>query len=441
MGRSPDFWIQIRNQFDPQEVLAGERGRAFYTDHNESPERDIQSAFHPKAKPTRPPKAMLAGHRGCGKTSLLIRLLQHFKDDYFLVYFDIEHNLDKENFTQIDLLYLTGGAIYCVAEREQLKPNRDFFTDLARSVYTLVYTEKEKVKDETLNAIELVKGVLCFGAKMLGSGLGEKLAEALLKPFTFTTGVSEEVARKREAQPQVQQVVNCVNRLIADAEAKVGKPLLLVVDGLDKIARASLADLLFVESRSLLGPVCRVLYTAPMSLFLSFPQLSQDFTEVFSLSNVRLWEREDDSARNPQGYDTMHQVVRRRLDPVPDASDLIARDALDLLIAHSGGVMRWLVKLFHDACIEVEKTDADVITEQAARQAIGRNARGFQIGQDAARRNELQTVRKNKMPSGSELSRRLVHDQFILAYDNDQVWYDVHPLLWSALEERTVVMP
>ncbi|MBI4641766.1 MAG: ATP-binding protein [Candidatus Tectomicrobia bacterium] len=436
MARSPDSWLQVRQQFNPQEVLAGKRGQAFYTDRADSPERDVLITFNPKE--TSPPKALLAGHRGCGKTSLLVRLLEHFKDDYFLVYFDIEHNVDKERFTQVDLLYLIGGAIYNIAEQEQFNPNRNLFADLASAVYTLVYQKKQKVKDETLNAIEFVKGVLCFGAKMLGSNLGEALANAALKPFTFTAGVSEEIAHKREVQPQVQKVVNCVNRIIGDVESKAGKPLLLVVDGLDKIVQEKLVDLLFLESRALQGPVCCALYTVPMSLYQSFPRLRQDFRYFFFLPNVKLWQRNDDSTRDPQGYETMHQVVAHRLNMI-SAPDLIAPDVLNILIHSSGGVVRWLITLFHDACIEAQKISADVITEQAARGAISRNARGFQIGQDTERLKELLHVRAQKNPSGSILSRRLLQDQFILAYSNDSAWFDAHPLLWSALEERKVL--
>lgn len=444
MARLPDFWIQVLNQFNPQEVLTGERGQKFYTDRDESPERKIRLAFQPQLTPNLPSKALLTGHRGCGKTSLLFRLLEHFKNHYFLVYFDIEHNFDKENFTQIDLLYLIGGAIYRVAEQEQLKPNSEIFTDLAHSVYTLVYEEKEKVKDESLKAIDLVKGVICFGARMLGSELGENLTKAFLEPFTFTSGVSEDKSRKREVRPQVQQVVNCVNRLIADVESKAGKQLLLVVDGLDKIRQSDLADFLFVESRSLLGPACRLIYTAPMSLYQSFPQLSQDLSNVFFLPNLKLWDRQNDSKLDPSGYNTMRQMVDRRLRNIgiSDTADLIATKVLELLIANSGGVVRWLVKLFYDACIAAQEIDSDTITEQTALKAINHNSQGFQLAKDSNVLKELHQVRDHKIPSGSDLSRRLLHDQFILAYANGgDIWYDVHPLLWSALKERTVITP
>lgn len=440
MKRAADFWLQVRHQFDPQEVLTGRRGKTLYIDRPESPERNLRRLFQPQASPTLPPKVLLTGHRGCGKTSLLIRLLEHFKQhDYFLVYFDITHNLDKEQFTHIDLLYLIGGAIYRIAERERLKPTPDLFTDLARAVYTVVYQEKEKVKDETLNAVELVKNVICFGAKMLGSTLGEQLAEAMLKPVTITTGVSEEVSRKRETQPQVQHIIDCVNRLIGDVESKAGKFLLLVVDSLDKIARPDLADLLFVESRALLGPACRVLYTAPMSLYKSFPRLKQDYRDYLSVPNVKLWDRKPDPAPNLQGYQTMREVVDRRLQSVVSSTtDFIAPAVLDLLIAYSGGVMRWLVTLFHNAALEAQNRNARSITMEMAEEAVFHEAASFQLSCDKVVLNELWHVKRHREISGSMLSRTMLSDQRVLAYtDGEERWCAVHPFLHAVIN-RTV---
>ena len=107
--------------FDPGEVLAGERGDALYCKREDSPfERHscrVQPEVHrparlPGDRPTRrPPIGFFAGHRGSGKSSMLLRLLERFATHYFVVYFDIEHNLDRHRTTQVDLLYLLGSAI------------------------------------------------------------------------------------------------------------------------------------------------------------------------------------------------------------------------------------------------------------------------------------------------------------------------------------------
>jgi hypothetical protein len=107
--------------------------------------------------------------------------------------------------------------------------------------------------------------------------------------------------------------------------------------------------------------------------------------------------------------------------------------ASDKLIRSSGGVVRWLVALCRDACMQAQLAHADVITEGLAEQAIERNSQAFQMGLSTEKWDELKKVHDRKMPSENDLSRTLVQEQYVLAYLNAKVWYDVHPLLWSEL--------
>ena len=193
MPRSAEFWDKCSGVFDPGEVLAGQRSQDFYCEREHSPFNELLNHFRPTAQSTRPPRAFFTGHRGSGKSSLLLRLLEHLTSEYFVVYFDIDHNLDSRTANQIDLLYLLGATIYQVAHKEGLGIESDFLNELARSVYTMTYETKE-VENKTLNVGELAKELVCFGASMLGAEVGRQFAEAAFKPFTFTSGFSEEVA-------------------------------------------------------------------------------------------------------------------------------------------------------------------------------------------------------------------------------------------------------
>jgi hypothetical protein len=368
-----------------------------------------------------------------------MRLLDHFKDHFFIVYLDIAHNLDRDDFTQVDLLYLIGGAVYRVAEEAALDPNPQGIQALSTAVSTLVRRKRETLKDESLDLVELVKGIICFGAQALGSELGGRLAKALLQPASISTGVSEEIAYTQETKPDVQRVIDSVNRIIADVETKSSDgPLLLVVDGLDKIENMTLADRLFVHSRALLGPLCSALYTAPMSLYRSFPRLAQEFSgSMRHVANVRLLPKDASMPESDQALadnlGLMQEVVRRRLAQVSGTEGLIEDVDLRSLILKSGGVVRWLVRLFHDACGAAQIADANRITPEAVQEAMRQNAQGFLAGRTVEAREELRRVRREKRPSESELSRRLVQEQFVLAYDGGDLWYDVHPLIWDAL--------
>ncbi len=347
MARPAEFWDDFRNAFNPGEVLVGQRSKDFYCEREHNPFDHMRLDFRITTHPIRPPIAFFTGHRGSGKSSMLFRLLEHFKDDYFVIYFDIDHNLDSRKANQIDLLYLLGATIFQVAVQEGVKPDSKNLQELATSVYTVTYTKKEKVKEQAMNVVELAKGLLCFGARMLGAQLGEKLAEALLKPFTFSSGVSEEVARKREIEPQMQDIINNVNLIIGDVQTKANRPVLVVVDGLDKLQRLEQAKLMFLESRALRAPICRVIYTVPMLIFnsLLFGQAEEE-CKSYLLPNVKLYEKTSDTQRYETGYETMREIVIKRLKSLTlSHDDIFEVDVLDLLIQKSGGVVRWLIGL------------------------------------------------------------------------------------------------
>ena len=108
MAGNEAVWAKVHGAFDPGEVLVGARSREIYCEREHSPFELIRKELDPALKPSRPPIVFFTGHRGSGKSSMLWRLLDRFKRDYFVVYFDIEHNLDSRTANQIDLLYLIG---------------------------------------------------------------------------------------------------------------------------------------------------------------------------------------------------------------------------------------------------------------------------------------------------------------------------------------------
>ena len=211
--------------------------------------------------------------------------------------------------------------------------------ELEKSVYTITETRKN-TNGKSVNVLELTKNLVCFGASMFGGNMGERLADALLKPVTFTSGVNEDVARKREIEPRIQDMINNINLIIADVQTLSKKDLLVVVDGLDKLQRKEQADLIFLKSRALSGPACRIIYTAPMLIFNS-PEFAQveDTNKSYLLPNIKLYEKGSDSTVYEKGYAFMREVVEKRLMSLKcKPGDVFEQNVLDRLILKSGGI-------------------------------------------------------------------------------------------------------
>ena len=435
MAQSEEFWNNLYLAFNPYETLVGERSNRLYCTREHSPFEEMKQIFRRTLQFPRPPIAFFSGHRGSGKSSLLFRLLEHCQTDFFVAYFDIEYNLDMGKANQIDLLYLIGTAIFQAAVQEGFAPNPKNLEELHKSVYTITNTEKETPVTESVNVVELAKNLLVFSAGVLGSKVGEKLAEAILKPFTITSGVSEEIARKREIEPQVQKIVTNINFIIADVQKLAGKPVLVIVDGLDKIQRLEQAKLIFLESRALMGPICRIIYTVPMLIqtIPEFIQATQD-CKRYPLPNVKLYEKYDSKRHYEPGYATMREVFTKRLDTIPAAQgDIFEPDVLDYLIEKSGGVMRWFIALVQDSCAVAERMNLDKVNHAAAQQAVEAMIADLTEKLTIERKAELVRVHKEHLPSNSPESNELLHALFIVAYRNGETWFDAHPLLWEMM--------
>ena len=435
MAKTETNWSRIHDAFDPGEVLVGQRSRDLYCEREHSPFEVMCIDFASSLRPIRPPIAFFTGHRGSGKSSMLWRLVEQFKDDYFVVYFDIEHNLDSNKTNQVDLLFLLGATVFQVAVQEGLKPDPENLKMLAKSVYTLTETEKQ-VKDESLDVVKLAKNLFCFGASAFGGGLGEKLAKAALEPFNFSSGVSEEVVRKREIEPQVQKIITNVNLIIADVQTRADRNVLVVVDGLDKLQRSSQAELIFLESRALRGPKCRIIYTVPMLIFTApaFGE-AEDECKSYFLPNIKVYEKKTERKYRP-GYQMLTEVVARRLGGLGiEPGGLFAPVALDLLIKKSGGLMRWFIELVQEACTHAQIRGDDKVTKAAARQAIEDRAAKLALRLNVEWIEELKKIRASNWPSGTKGSRELLQSRLAVAYRNRETWFDAHPLVWERLEE------
>lgn len=438
MAKSDEFWKRVYQAFDPQEILLGQRSHELYCEREDSPRERIRYDF--VANPARRPTAYFAGHRGSGKSTMLWKLLESLRDEYFIVYFDVEHNLDTTRAHQIDLLYLLGSTIFSVADQEGLTPDPELLKELSQAVFSVTETQSETPK-QLMDVGKLASGVICFGASALGGSLAEKTAEkltkAFLEPFRLTSGVSTEVVRQREIEPQIQQIVTKVNLLISEVETKADKQLLVVVDGLDKIQKEELARLIFLESSALNGPICRIIYTVPISIYMNpaFKQTTEGNLS-YLFPNVRTYHKS--GRKYGRGCELLEQVVARRLRSIGlEVGEIFPPKALTFLIRKSGGVMRWLIDLVREASTFARIDGFDKITLQAARKAVEDHVREHTARLTMVDIEELNQIRKTKRLIGSDRTADLLQGLFVVAYFNGDTWFDAHPLLWEVLEAET----
>lgn len=153
------------------------------------------------------------------------------------------------------------------------------------------------------------------------------------------------------------------------------------------------------------------------------------------LRNVRLWDRGNRSARRKDALETLHQFVANRMSPT-----LITPEATDLAALYSGGIFRQfaepLYTAIYTAAFERKKSQVQVEDVEYAvnelRKKLWRPLN--QQDKDAL----LKVFKENDHPSKGQLAP-LFRILALLEYENDELWYDVNPLLWQFFKEPSHV--
>ena len=114
---------------------------------------------------------------------------------------------------------------------------------------------------------------------------------------------------------------------------------------------------------------------------------------------------------------------------------MFAPDTLELLAEKSGGLIRSLISLTNEACLQallkgrtqVRLEDVQVAVKEDLANSL-RILRKDQL-------DLLREIRQQKSIDNTEPYQQLLYNLSVLEYRNDDPtpWYDVHPVLWDNL--------
>jgi hypothetical protein len=160
-------------------------------------------------------------------------------------------------------------------------------------------------------------------------------------------------------------------------------------------------------------------------------QVRLAFTRNFILPNVKTMER--DGSPCQEGQAMLKQVLNQRLMPT-----LLTPEAVDRLVALSGGLLKELITLAREAVLHARGLYKDQgpvqlsDVEYAARQV--RNT--YRAGLTEEQYQELERLYKGGRFTNNEVARQLLHNLSLLEYNSGDVWWAIHPIVRPLLEER-----
>lgn len=169
--------------------------------------------------------------------------------------------LNDNSVNQFDVLPGIGLAAHKAAQMAGLRPPQKLTGNLLKSLAKVVRKYEDRA-GFTLNLDQLLKQVTALfvgaGAGAAAGPAGSALGAAtgvMLASTKLELNVRDEFVRHLELPANRSTVIGALNEIIGWVGKKSLKPVLIIVDGLDRVS-ASRARFLFAESSLLSEPAC-----------------------------------------------------------------------------------------------------------------------------------------------------------------------------------------
>ena len=231
------------------------------------------------------------------------------------------------------------------------------------------------------------------------------------------------------------------NILLAELGRLAGKPVVILIDGLDKkpsltqLYRSLERDDLLVDLDAavvLSGPIH--LRHAPRS-----SGLLPGHFEPHPLHNIPVVTHDAGSVvAHKAGIDALTAVYRRRADLTPALAVLFDDRDLRRLARASSGIVRDLLVLTTYAVRAMVRDGRERVSGADVDVAIRTRKQTLQLHLDAARIALLCEVLRTELLPSSSVASDLLFSNYIACYPNDDLWYRPHEALVDYVTERCV---
>jgi DNA polymerase III delta prime subunit len=379
--------------------------------------------------PSQSSKIIFSGHTGCGKSTLLAALAQKLHDRFFVVRFSIANTIENADVNHVTILFAIALKIMDESEIQGVKISPKIKESILNWFAKKTKTEEVKLAGQANVATDFLKLV---GLKLQ--------VDAVIR---------QEI--KQEFERKVSELVAKLNEIAAIANGASGKNILVIIDDIDKLEIPVIRDVFINNIKALFLPNLQIIYTLPISALHDkdiVPVLETETSDrIVPMRILKLYKKGESRHPDPtpvaEIVDKLEKLLAKRID-----LELFEPDALQKVIAYSGGVLREVIRIVQQSCriclrqLRSLSEDADVsnlkisltVVEEAA------NNLRLQMSRPLGKVDYeiLKTVYQNYAPDDPRDSEflGLLKGLPVLEYRNAREWHDVHPLLWQLIQER-----
>lgn len=384
---------------------------------------------------TQDSKIIFTGHTGCGKSTLLAELARQLQEDYFVTRFSIAEMSDRSSVNHVEILFAIGINLLRSASLAGIKipptTEKSFANWFSR------YTKTES----DINSFKGELGLDFWKIVVLKVGTEKTIREDIRKEF----------------EPNIKDLVAKLNEIAATIQMVSKQTSLIIIDDLDKLD-LSVARPIFQDNiKSLFLPNFAIIYTLPIAALRDTRIVSVLTTEtddsITTLDVSKIYAK-GDRAKGADLYqvlvvEKLVDVLRKRLtDELIKIEELMEPEVITEIVLASGGVLRELIRITVRCCriclTEIRqdlnrdnvRITLDTFTEAYRdirldfERPIGET--DYQILEHVHQSNSTKDVQQQEFLT-------LLHGLYILEYRNDQVWYDLHPIIIDLLRRKKII--
>ncbi len=403
----------------------------------------------------KPTHQLFTGHRGCGKSTELLRLKERLEGDkFYIVYFAADEDLDANDLTYTDLLLSIARRVIAQTSEEGIDLG-DALITVETWFAEVVYEQSEwkRVEQELTTQAE-------FGTSLPKA---IPLIGRVLSRLTEQIKTGDEIKRqiRQRLDSKIPQLIGGLNDLLHRADVEVQRKgqrgVVVIVDNLDRVTRKDLGDgrtshdALFIEHGDQLCALrCHTIYTVPISMVygLSARNLDGIFDRRHVLPMIKSHEpREKGAGPSEAGVQKLRDIVGLRI----DVDALCEPEAVEYFCEICGGHPRDLMTLVRSSIEDADEDAPKPITLAAAKRAGNQLVSAFSRMIPEEYFPKLAAVYEtNKIKKDAD-HQAMLFSQSVLEYAGDpddaepekEPWHDVHPAVQrvksfrEALNERS----
>ncbi len=393
-----------------------------------------------EARPEGSLKMLFAGHKGCGKSTELMRLQKSIEKDFVVLNFSILEELDILNISYIEIFIATMEKLFELLKKEKkiCIDNRDL---------------------ENITNWVKSREILEINQDFIGLDIEGEVKVGLQIPFLanfftrFKSAAKSSSSLKEvltnKVEPKLSDLIRSCNQLINKIKTQLPKinkkGMILIIEDMDKVDMKKGEEIFYIHSTQLTQLNCHCIFTFPIALLYhhKFKAIAINYQERFILPMVKVFEK--NGGPFDEGIEIMRKVVEKRMDISLFDSETLMKG----MIKDSGGCFWDLFRMVKDAAdnaLIFGRTRINQEDYESARKALKADyertlaenkEKGITVD-DYYDTLCSCALDEKKKPKITDVLLDLMNNLTVLNYNGDN-WHDVHPMVKEILRERGII--